>query len=47
MIVIKLEDLKRWRAERIAEGNCNHDDMEALAWFINTVATYDIKETET
>jgi hypothetical protein len=41
---IKLEDLKKWRAERIAEGNCDYDEMEALAHFINTVEAYE--ETE-
>lgn len=44
MTYIKLEDLKKWRAERIAEGNCDFDEMEALAHFIGTVETYD--ETE-
>ena len=45
MTVIKLEDLKRYRADRIAHGNCDHDEMEALAWFINTVEEIEIEET--
>ena len=41
-MLIELDDLKRWRAERIAGGNCDYDEMEALACFINTVKTIDI-----
>lgn len=37
MTLIKLEDLKRWRANRIQAGNCNHDDMTALGAFIDNV----------
>ena len=34
MTLIKLEDLKRWRAKRVQSGNCSFDDMQALAVFI-------------
>lgn len=44
MIVIRLEDLKRYRADRIAHGNCDHDEMEALAWFIDNADTTDVVE---
>ena len=45
MIVIRLEDLKRYRADRIAHGDCDFDEMQALAWFINEVETIEIEET--
>ena len=44
MVMIKLDDLKRYRADRIAHGNCDHDEMEALAWFIDDVDTTDMVE---
>ena len=46
MEVIKLNDLRKYRADRIAVGNCDHDEMQALAWFIATVQTYEIEEDE-
>lgn len=30
-----LEALKQWRKDRIRNGNCSYDDMEALGAFIN------------
>ena len=46
MEMIKLNDLRKYRADRIAVGNCDHDEMQALAWFINTVQTYEIEEDD-
>lgn len=48
MTMIDLEDLKRWKAERIQHGNCSFDDMEALSCFIDKVKKYEltIKEKE-
>ena len=46
MKMIELEDLKKWRAERIAEGNCDYDEAEALAYFIDTVDVWDIVTCE-
>lgn len=46
MQVIRLDDLKKYRAIRIAHGNCDHDEMEALAWFINTVDTIEIGDDD-
>lgn len=34
-MTIDLEELKRWRADRIESGNCSYDDMQALAVFID------------
>ena len=46
MTLIDLEDLKKWRANRIQAGNCNHDDMVALGAFIADVETIDTKEVK-
>lgn len=46
MEVIKLSDLRKYRADRIAVGNCDFNEMQALAWFINTVQTYEIEEND-
>ena len=46
MEVIKLNDLRKYRADRIAVGNCDYSEMQALAWFINTVQTYEIEEDD-
>lgn len=35
MEMIRLDDLKAWRAKRIQSGDCSYDDMEALAVFID------------
>lgn len=37
MDVIRVEDIKKWRANRIASGACSFDDMQALAKFIDEV----------
>lgn len=46
MEVIKLNDLRKYRADRIAVGNCDYSEMQALAWFIGTVQTYEIEEDD-
>ena len=46
MTVIKLDDLKKYRADRIAHGNCDHDEMEALACFIENVEKIEVKEND-
>lgn len=45
MELIKLDDLKKWKADRIASGNCNHDDMIALGAFIDSVDVYGFAPT--
>lgn len=47
MEVIKLEDLKKWRADRIQHGNCSFDDMEALGAFIDRVEKFEVVEVRT
>lgn len=42
MTFIALEDLKAWRKGRIAKGDCNYDDMEALNGFIDRCVKIDI-----
>lgn len=44
MKVINIEDLKRWRASRIQSGQCNYDDMLALASFIESAERIDFTE---
>lgn len=41
--MIKLEDLKRWRANRIQNGDCNFEDMEALGCFIDKVEKIEVE----
>ena len=43
MTYIRLEDLKKWRADRIQNGNCDYDEMESLAVFIETVEKIEVK----
>lgn len=47
MILIRLEDLKAWRANRIQHGNCSFDDMEALGAFIDRVEKFEVVEVRT
>ena len=46
MDVIRLDDLKEWRARRIQSGACSFDDMQALGAFISEVETIDTKEVK-
>ena len=46
MIIIDLEELKKYRARRIANNDCDFDEMVALGGFIENVekiGTKDIK----
>lgn len=44
MELIKLDDLKTWRAKRIQQGDCNFDDMVALAAFISRVDRIEVND---
>ena len=44
MIVINLEDLKNYRARRIASNDCNFDEMVALGGFIERAEKMETKE---
>ena len=44
MILIKLDDLKKWRADRIASGRCNYDDMVALGAFIDRAERCEVQD---
>lgn len=44
MTLIDIEDLKKWRMNRIQAGNCNHDDMTALGAFIDNVDKIEQKQ---
>lgn len=44
MELIKLDDLKTWRAKRIQQGDCNFDDMVALAAFISRVERIEVND---
>lgn len=46
MIVIRLEDVKKWRAQRIQGGQCNFDDMQALGAFLENVEKIEMEEKE-
>lgn len=46
MDVIRLDDLKQWRARRIQSGACSFDDMTALGAFISEVETIDTKQVK-
>ena len=35
MDAIRIEDIKKWRANRIASGQCSFDDMTALNGFLD------------
>lgn len=47
LTLINIEDLKTWRAERIQQGNCNFDDMQALGAFIDRVEKFEVVEVRT
>lgn len=44
MDVIRLDDLKQWRARRIQSGACSFDDMQALGAFMEQVEKIEVKE---
>ena len=44
MDVIRLDDLKEWRARRIQSGACSFDDMQALGAFMEQVEKIEVKE---
>ena len=47
MVLIKLDDLKKWRADRIACGQCSFDDMTALGAFMDRVERYEVRDDYT
>ena len=46
MNVIRLDDLKEWRARRIQSGACSFDDMTALGGFIAEVEKIETKQVK-
>ena len=46
MDVIRLDDLKEWRARRIQSGACSFDDMTALGGFISECEKIETKEVK-
>ena len=46
MDVIRLDDLKEWRARRIQSGACSFDDMTALGGFIAEVEKIETKQVK-
>lgn len=46
MTMIKLEDLKKWRAQRIQGGQCSFDDMQALGHFIDQVEKIEVEDEQ-
>lgn len=44
MTLIDLEDLKKWRANRIQGGQCSFDDMQALGHFIETAEKVEVDD---
>ena len=46
MDVVRLDDLKEWRARRIQSGACSFDDMQALGAFMEQVEKFEIKQVK-